>query len=216
MTAGSRRAAYLLDGAFGVALAHAAALVNAPLILRTVGGCDEWHILTAGVRLAAGEVMYRDVTHIAGPGSFYLAAALFRLFGARFEVARLAMLAVFAAMTAVLYLLTRRLTGRAAAALVALWFVAFQLWCMPHWQMMHYASLGLFLVTCAFLVLGAERPPGAGRTVVAGLLAGAAMLTKQDSGALGTIGCLLALALGSAARRRAGGPRESHAALLFF
>jgi len=204
------------DRAIAGGLALLAAVLHAPLVFRTVGGCDEWHILTAGVRLAAGEVMYRDVTHIAGPGSFYLAAALFRLFGARFEVARLTMLAVFATMTAVLYLLTRRLTGRAAAALVALWFIAFQLWCMPHWQMMHYASLGLFLVTCAFLVLGAERPPRAGRAVVAGLLAGAAMLTKQDSGALGTSGCLLALALGSAARRRAGAPRESHAVLLFF
>ena len=204
------------DRAIAGGLALLAAALHAPLIFRTVGGCDEWHILTAGVRLAAGEVMYRDVTHIAGPGSFYLAAALFRLFGARFEVARLAMLAVFATMTAVLYLLTRRLTGRAAAALVALWFVTFQLWCMPHWQMMHYASLGLFLVTCAFLVLGAERPPRAGRAVVAGLLAGAAVLTKQDSGALGTAGCLLALALGSAARRRAGGPRESWRPLLLF
>src|SRR5437016_469349 len=87
---------------------------------------------------------------------------------------------------------------------------------MPHWQMMHYASLGLFLVTCAFLVLGAERPPRAGRAVVAGLLAGAAMLTKQDSGALGTAGCLLALALGSAARRRAGGPPESWRPLFRF
>ena len=208
--------AHAADRAIAGGLGLLAAVLHAPLIFRTVGGCDEWHILTAGVRLAAGEVMYRDVTHIAGPGSFYLAAALFRLFGARFEVARVAMLAVFASMTAVLYLLARRLTGRAAAALVALWFVAFQLWCMPHWQMMHYASLGLFLVTCAFLVLAAERPPAAGRTVVAGLLAGAAMLTKQDSGALGTIGCLLALALGSAARRRAGAPPESHRALLLF
>ena len=99
------------DRAIAGGLALLAAALHAPLIFRTVGGCDEWHILTAGVRLAAGEVMYRDVTHIAGPGSFYLAAALFRLFGARFEVARLAMLAVFATMTAVLYLLTRRLTG---------------------------------------------------------------------------------------------------------
>ena len=61
------------DRAIAGGLALLAAALHAPLIFRTVGGCDEWHILTAGVRLAAGEVMYRDVTHIAGPGSFYLA-----------------------------------------------------------------------------------------------------------------------------------------------
>jgi hypothetical protein len=204
------------DPAVALGLALTAAVLHAPLILRTVGGCDEWHLLTAGARLAAGEVMYRDVTHIAGPVSFYLAAALFRLFGVHFVVARVTMLAVFAAMTAVLYLLARRLTSRTPAVLVGLWFIAFQLWCMPHWQMMHYASLGLFFVTAAFLTLGAERPARAARTISAGLLAGLAVLTKQDSGALGTIGCAAALLLARAARRRDGGPPEPRTPLVLF
>jgi hypothetical protein len=216
MTGGSRRAAYLLDGAIGGALALAAALVHAPLILRTVGGCDEWHILTAGARLAAGEVMYRDVTHIAGPGSFYLSAALFTLFGTRFEVARVFMLVLFAAVTAALYGITRRVTGRLAAALVAVWFIAFRLWSFPHWQMLHYASVALALAVFAFFVLHPERPVGWARAAAAGLLAGASVLTKQDSGALATIGCAGALALGICARRRDGGARESWSPIVVF
>ena len=216
MRRGGPRAAYLLDGAIAGALALLAAVVHAPLIFRTVGGCDEWHILTAGARLAQGEVMYRDVTHIAGPGSFYLSAALFTLFGTRFEVARVFMLVLFAGVTAALYALTRRIAGRAAAVGVAVWFIAFRLWSFPHWQMLHYASLALAAAIFAFTVLHAERPVGAGRAAAAGLLAGVAMLTKQDSGALATTGCALALVLGILARRRDGGPRESWAPVAVF
>jgi hypothetical protein len=146
--------------------------------------------------------MYRDVTHIAGPGSFYISAALFTLFGTRFEVGRIFMLVLFAGVTAALYGLSRRLTGRVAAALVALWFVAFRLWSFPHWQMLHYASIALAFAIFAFYVLHAERPVAAGRAAAAGLLAGAAMLTKQDSGALATLGCAGALVLGVLARAR--------------
>jgi Dolichyl-phosphate-mannose-protein mannosyltransferase len=208
MRRGGPRAAYLLDGAIGGALALLAALLHAPLIFRTVGGCDEWHILTAGARLAQGEVMYRDVTHIAGPGSFYISAALFRLFGTRFEIGRVFMLVLFAAVTAALYGLARRLTGRIAAVLAAFWFVAFRLWSFPHWQMLHYASVALAFALFAFHVLHAERPVGSGRAAAAGLLAGAAFLTKQDSGALATLGCAGALVLGMVARRRDHGARE--------
>jgi Dolichyl-phosphate-mannose-protein mannosyltransferase len=204
-----RRFPEIGDTAIAGGLGVAAALLHAPLIFRTVGGCDEWHILTAGARLAAGELMYRDVTHIAGPGSFYLSAALFSIFGVRFEVARITMLVLFAAVTAALYLITRRLTGRTPAALAALWFIVFRLWSFPHWQMLHYASLAMGTAVLAFAVLHAERPIGMGRAVAAGLLAGIAIITKQDSGALAALGCAAALGLGIFARRRDGGPRES-------
>jgi hypothetical protein len=204
-----RRRPPIGETAIALALGLAAALLHAPLIFRTVGGCDEWHILTAGARLADGELMYRDVTHIAGPGSFYLSAALFSIFGVRFEVARIAMLVLFAAVTAALYLITRRLTGRTAATLTAVWFIAFRLWSFPHWQMLHYASLAMGIAILAFAVLHAERRIGTGRALAAGLLAGFAVITKQDSGALATLGCAAALGLGILARRRDGAPPES-------
>jgi len=204
-----RRVPRIGDPALAGALGVAAALLHAPLIFRSVGGCDEWHILTAGARIAAGELMYRDVTHIAGPGAFYLSAALFSIFGVRFEAARIAMLVLFAAVTAALYLITRRLTGRTTAALTALWFIAFRLWSFPHWQMLHYATLAMGIALFAFAVLHAERRIGTGRAFAAGLLAGTAIVTKQDSGALATVGCAAALGLGILARRRDGGLRES-------
>lgn len=204
------------ETAIALGLGLGAALVHAPLIFRTVGGCDEWHILTAGARLANGELMYRDVTHIAGPGSFYLSAALFALFGVHFEVARIAMLVLFAAVTAALYLITRRVAGRTAAVLTALWFIVFRLWSFPHWQMLHYASVAMGIAILAFAVLHAERPIGTGRALAAGILAGLAMITKQDSGALAALGCSAALTLGILARRRDGGAHESWRPLFVF
>ena len=202
-----------LDLAIALALAAVAVVAHAPLALRTVDWCDESLVLQAGHALTHGEVLYRDVRHIAGPGVFYFAAALFRLFGERFEVARFAMLGIFGCMTAAIYLLARRLTARAPAALASVWFIAFRLWTFPHWQMLHYASLAASLATVAFLVLRANLLVGSSRALLAGLFAGAAFLTKQDSGALGTLGCLAALILGRATRRRA---REAHEGLAPF
>jgi hypothetical protein len=192
-----------------VGLALLAVAAHAPLLFLTAGGCDEWHVLQLGANIRAGNVLYRDDNHISGPGAFYLTAALFELFGERFEVGRVAILALFAALVVAVYALTRRLTGPLPAALASLWLIAFRLWTFPHFQMFHYATIGLGLVTFAIVVLHAERPSSRARAAAAGFLAGLAFVTKQDSGALGILACLGALLLGSAVRRRGGGPRET-------
>jgi hypothetical protein len=191
-----------------VALAAIAALAQAPLMLLTAGGCDEWHILQIGANLRDGQVLYRESNHISGPGAFYLAAALFGAFGEHFEVGRVATLTLFAGMVVAIYALSRRLMGPLPSALAALWLIAFRLWTLPHFQMFHYATIGLGLVTFAVVVLHAERPSSTVRAGAAGLLAGTAFITKQDSGALGILACLAALLFGRAVRFRAGGRRE--------
>jgi hypothetical protein len=204
------------DTVVAALLATLAVLSHLPLAFDSVGGCDEWHILAAGAELRAGKVLYRDVTHIAGPGSFYLAALLFRLFGTHFEVTRLAMVVVFASMVAATYALTRRLAARMPAVGAALWLIAFRLWAFPHWQMFHYASLALAAATAAFVLLHAEAPGRMSRDVLAGFLAGVAIITKQDSGGLAAVACTAAIAMGDAARRRGGMPARCWARLAAF
>jgi hypothetical protein len=191
-----------------VGLALLAVLTHAPLMFLTAGGCDEWHILQIGANIHAGHVLYRESNHVSGPGSFYLTAGLFSLFGERFEVGRFATLGLFASLVVAIYCLTRRLASPLAAALASLWLIAFRLWTFPHFQMYHYATIGLWLVTFAIVVLHAERSASAVRAGAAGLLTGLAFITKQDSGALGIMAALLALLFGMAVRRRTGGPRE--------
>jgi hypothetical protein len=188
------------DWQIAAGLGLLAVACHAPLARTSVGGCDEWHILHSAVRMLEGDVLYRDTTHIAGPGVFCFTAALFALFGVRLEVERYAILVVFAVVTAAVYLLARRVTTRVPAALAALWFVAFRLWAFPHWHFVHYASLAMAANVLAFLVLAPARGPALGRAVAAGLFAGAAVLTKQDSGALGILACATALVLATRAR----------------
>ena len=187
-----------------IGLALLAVAMHAPLRLLTAGGCDEWQILQIGANLRAGALLYRDVNHISGPGAFYLTAALFTVFGEQFAVGRIAMLALFSGLVVAIYCLTRRLTGPLPAALAALWLIAFRLWSFPHFQMFHYATIGQALIVFAVVVLHAERRARAARAAVAGLLAGLALITKQDSGALGILACGAALLFGMAVRRRAG------------
>src|SRR5262249_42644641 len=77
-------------------------------------------------------------------------------------------------------------------------------------------SVALAFALFAFLVLHAERPVSTWRAAAAGVLAGAAALTKQDSGALATLGCIAALVVGILARRRDGGPREPWTPVVVF
>lgn len=199
-----------------VALAALAVIAQAPIMMLTAGGCDEWHILQIGANLRDGQILYRDTNHISGPGAFYLVAGLFAVFGEHFAVGRIAMLALFAGLVVAIYVLSRRLTGPLAATLASLWVIAFRLWTFPHFQMFHYATLGLVLVTFAVVVLHADRRPSALTAGLAGLLAGTAFITKQDSGALGILACLAALLFGRAVRYRAGGRRETFGPALAF
>src|SRR5262245_19899411 len=100
-----------------VGLALLAVVTHAPIMFLTAGGCDEWHILQIGANIHSGHVLYRESNHVSGPGSFYLTAALFQLFGEHFEVGRFATVGLFASLVVAIYCLTRRLTGPLAATL---------------------------------------------------------------------------------------------------
>ncbi|MFP6664613.1 MAG: glycosyltransferase family 39 protein [Deltaproteobacteria bacterium] len=196
------------DAWIALALGIAAACLHLPMLLLVAGGCDEWHVLQIGVNLRAGDLLYTDTNHIAGPGAFYGAAGLFTLFGESFAVARTAMLGLFSLLVACTYLLSRRLVGPVAATIAALLLIAFRLWTFPHFTIFHYATTALIIVTAGFWVLRAHESPQRWRVIAAGLIGGVAFITKQDSGALGGAGIFLALLAGFAIRRRAGGERE--------
>ncbi len=66
-------------------------------------------------RLANGAVLYRDVDDLYGPFSQYFNAALFKCFGAGLMVLVTANLAIFAAISVIIYSLCRRAWGVGAA-----------------------------------------------------------------------------------------------------
>src|ERR1035437_4802978 len=81
---------------------------------------DEGIYLDGALRILHGESPYRDFFAITGPGTFWLLAALFRVFGVSLESARLLRALDMAAMTGLTYWIATRLGSRRTAVYAAL------------------------------------------------------------------------------------------------
>lgn len=77
-------------------------------------------MLQGAERILHGEVPYRDFFSFYTPGSFYLLALLFRIFGDSFSVARTSLAVVGAISSVITYLLAARVCRRGIALFVAL------------------------------------------------------------------------------------------------
>jgi hypothetical protein len=120
---------------------------------------DEGIYLDGGLRMARGEMLYRDFFTYLAPGTFALLAPLFRTFGESLATARVPVTADLALMTALVFLLIDRLANRRAAFSVAPCYLVFQTF-NPNFVVANHrwdsAALSLAAVTCAFLLL--EKP----------------------------------------------------------
>ena len=93
-----------------------------------LGGQDEGIILQGSARILRGEIPYRDFFSFYTPGSYYLYAGLFKVFGISLLVARGMLLAYAALFSLLTYLLARRVCSR-LASLFAASLIAFI--CLP-------------------------------------------------------------------------------------
>lgn len=187
--------------AVGVALGVFA--VQLPFRLVAVNLIDEGAIFQFADELLRGKLPYVEVMHPAFPGVHYAVAAVFALFGSSFETGRTFGAAVFAMTTAVAYLVARWWTSRRGALAVVLLFLCYRVWAYPHWHMVSYSSLAVALILAAVYLAGeALARPRAWPLLLAGLLAGLALVTKQDSGPLGATAIGLGLLAGMPRGRR--------------
>src|ERR1051325_2939628 len=79
---------------------------------------DEGIILQGAQRILDGQVLYRDFFSFFTPGSYYLLALAFRVFGDSYLVAHTLLALVGAGFSPITYLLSRRVCGRQACLLV--------------------------------------------------------------------------------------------------
>ncbi len=151
---------------------------------------DEGIILQGAQRILDGQVLYRDFFSFFTPGSYYLLALVFRVFGDSYLVAHTALAFVGAAFSPVTYLLTRRVCSRQASLLVTglmtvtalpLRFVV-----LHNWDSTLWACLALY---CAVRLL---ETPKAGWAFAAASFTSLTTLFEQSKGA----GLLLGLATG--------------------
>src|SRR5215813_3965965 len=80
---------------------------------------DEGIVLQGAHRILDGQLPYRDFFTFYTPGSFYLTAALFKVFGDSILVARSALMFFGASFTVIAYSLAKRACTHAIALLTA-------------------------------------------------------------------------------------------------
>ncbi|MFN0006579.1 MAG: hypothetical protein ACKVXR_01625 [Planctomycetota bacterium] len=142
-------------------------------------------LVVGATRILEGEVPYRDFWTMYAPGSLYLTAGLFALFGPELFVQGLASCALTAAASSVLYLLLRdaAVEGRIA------WACALVL-ALARW----HTGIELSSYEPAFLLAAlAWRDALSGRLARAGVFLGAAALFKHDFAAYAAVGAALAV-----------------------
>jgi hypothetical protein len=164
-------------------------LVQLPFRLHAVNLVDEPAVSGRG-RHPSGRKLYVDSIHPAFPGVFYFTALVFAIAGASFDVGR-TLASRLAGTTGVAYLIGRWWSAARRLALVIL--VNYRLWAYPHWHMMSYSSLATRLVLAATWVPASRSGAGAPSGTRSGAVAALAMVTKQDSGLLGTAALGLAI-----------------------
>lgn len=152
---------------FAVACLSAGYLFFFARILWRVG--DEGTIVYGAIRVARGEVPYRDFFEVMGPGSFYWLAGWFDVFGTSWFALRAHLLLTWVGISLLIHYLTRCIhEGPFAALPWALYtFVAIPLWpaSSHHWDSV------LFAVTTAVCVLQWQITRRGAWLVAAGSLA---------------------------------------------
>lgn len=151
---------------------------------------DEGIILQGAQRILDGQVLYRDFFSFFTPGSYYLLAWVWHVFGDSYLVAHTLVAVVGAGFSPVTYLLARRVCGRQASLLVTglmtVSTVPMRFIVLHNWDSTLWACLALY---CAVRLL---ETWSSGWAFAAGSFTSLTVLFEQSKGA----GLLLGLGLG--------------------
>ena len=117
-----KRLPYLVVALFSI-------LYFAPFLRILSQNGDEGTLIDGAVRVAEGQVPFRDFFEVMGPGTFYWLALFFKLLGTTWFASRICLLVTTVAITVVLYYLARRLhPGLGAVPVIFFVAVSFHSW----------------------------------------------------------------------------------------
>jgi hypothetical protein len=187
------------------AVALAAVAIQLPIFDRWFALLDEGYILQIADDVNRGNVLYRDVNVDAPfPGAFYLLAWWFRIAGTSVLSSRVLAVAGFAVFATATFRIARALLSRPFAFGVLAMVFCYRVWAFPHWHIYSYSLVSAALLSVAVALVAAFVDSGR-RTLplVAGVLAGCAIMSKQDYGlAVSGLTTLVLAALGLQQRGR--------------
>jgi 4-amino-4-deoxy-L-arabinose transferase-like glycosyltransferase len=156
---------------FGVFIAAAAWILWTAGARFILANNDEGIYLAAAMRLAHGDVLYRDVFYYLPPGTPLIHAAALRIFGEKLWAARVPLAIDVGLLTACVFWLTSRLAGLRSGFVTAFCFLAFEtaehdrLVADHRWDSSAWATLAIVLT--ASLIASPSRM----RAVLAGAAA---------------------------------------------
>jgi len=143
---------------------------------------DEGLVLTAAMRVAAGQVPHRDFYAIYGPADFYIPAALFKIFGQSVLIVRLLNLFIESLIVAAMYrfasLYCRRLMAVGAALVTFLWIYGLNIYISSAVFPVAFLSLISSMLLVPLFVAALTRK----RLCLAGAIAGLSALYRYDTG----------------------------------
>lgn len=153
---------------------------------------DEGILLQGAQRILAGQVPYRDFFSFYTPGSYYLLAAVFRIFGDSIVVARVVLAVTGASLSALVYVLARRFCSRRVAAIAAamttLSALPYRFLVLHNWDSTLWACFAIY-----FAIRFVEEPRSLWSLAV-GWFAALTVLFEQSKGAGLCIGLVIAFA----------------------
>lgn len=117
---------------------------------------DEGIILQGAQRILNGQVLYRDFFSFYTPGSYYLTALLFKLFGNSILIARASLVLCGAIFSTLTYVVARRVSSTWSSLLAA---YLLTVTCMPfRFLVSHWDSTALAYLALYSGILWVERP----------------------------------------------------------
>lgn len=197
-----------VEWGFAILVFSASVLYLWPFRRYTNLNADEGIVLAGAQRVLAGQVPYRDFFSFYTPGSYYLMALLFRLFGASMLVGRGLLLFIGGVFSALSYLLARRVCSRWSALLCTYLLLTI---CLPsRFFVLHNWDSTFWAYVALYATVRLVEEGGTGWAFATGGFLAATLLTEQSKG----VGLALGLGTGllaiwhSEARRRALGRRN--------
>ena len=161
---------------------------------------DEGIVMQGAHRILAGQLLYRDFFTFYTPGSFYLTAALFKIFGDSILVARSALVFFGASLTVITYALAKRSCSRTIslfiAALVLTTALPYRFLVLHNWDSTFWACLATY---CAVRWSEQSRWTWAFST---GSFASFTFLSEQSKGAGIYLGLSMAMLIFGICRHR--------------
>jgi hypothetical protein len=159
---------------------------------------DEGIVLTASMRVAAGQIPHRDFYAIYGPAQFYILAGLFKLFGQSILVERFLDLFFRALLVVSVYTVASSYVRRSVAAYTSIVALAWLLGLYFASASSAVIPVSVFnLISTALIIPVFTRTIATRRIFGAGAIAGIATLFRYDTGIalLAIHACIIAIGI---------------------